>query len=126
MTRACTTQVLHSGDLICEGIIKQQAEPAKAEDSKKEEAAAQEPSQAAAPAQPVPAAGVTASVAVISVSHPRLQCVWSGGTRLARHLLIRRRCSNADNFHPEIAMPQVVLGVLHSGNQIDASQSPKA
>ena len=63
------TQVLHSGDLICEGIIKQQAEPAKAEEPKKEEPAAQEPSSAAAPAQPVPTAGVTANVAVISVSH---------------------------------------------------------
>ena len=61
-------QVLHSGDLICEGIIKQQAEPAKVEEPKKEEPAAQGP--AAAPAQPVPNAGVTANVAVISVSHP--------------------------------------------------------
>lgn len=61
-----SAQVLHSGDLICEGIIKQQAEPAKAEEPKKGEPAAQEP----APAPPVPTAGVTANVAVISVSHP--------------------------------------------------------
>ncbi len=69
MTMLVLTQVLHSGDLICEGIIKQQAEPAKVEEPKKEEPAAQEPSPAAAPAQPVPTAGVTANVAVISVSH---------------------------------------------------------
>ena len=66
-------QVLHSGDLICEGIIKQQAEPAKVEEPKKEGAAAQVASPAAAPAQPLPTAGVTANVAVISVSHLHLK-----------------------------------------------------
>ena len=91
--RAHAIQVLHSGDLICEGVIKQQAEPAKAEEPKKEEpaaqepspAAAQEPSPAAAPAQPVPTAGVTANVAVISVSHLHLPSVKPIETRLQRH-----------------------------------------
>lgn len=64
LTGNMLTQVLHSGDLICEGVIKQQTEPAKAEELKKEEPIALEP---AAPA--LPAAGVTASVAVVSVSH---------------------------------------------------------
>ena len=59
--------MLHSGDLICEGIIKQQADPAKAEEPKKEEPAAEEPAPVPI-AQPVPAAGVTANIAVISVS----------------------------------------------------------
>ena len=83
--RAHAIQVLHSGDLICEGVIKQQAEPAKAEEPKKEEPAAQEPSPAAAPAQPVPTAGVTANVAVISVSHLHLPSAKPIETRLQRH-----------------------------------------
>lgn len=66
LTGNMLTQVLHSGDLICEGVIKQQAEPAKTEEPKKEEPAAPEP---AAPAQAIPTAGVTANVAVVSVSH---------------------------------------------------------
>ncbi|CAL8464659.1 g4194 [Coccomyxa elongata] len=41
--------VLHSGDLICEGFIKMLAEPTKPEEPKKEDAAA-EPIEAAAPA----------------------------------------------------------------------------
>ena len=68
VSKSCTPmQVLHSGDLICEGIIKQQAEPAKAEEPKKEEPAAEEPATVPT-AQPVAAAGVTANIAVISVS----------------------------------------------------------
>ncbi len=44
-------QVLHSGDLICEGFIKMLAEPSKPEESKKDAAAAAaEPTEAAAPA----------------------------------------------------------------------------
>ena len=70
-------QVLHSGDLICEGIIKQQAEPAKAEEPKKEEPAAQEPAPVPV-AEPVPAAGVTANIAVISVSRLSLLQVSAG------------------------------------------------
>lgn len=42
-------QVLHSGDLICEGFIKMLAEPAKPEEPKIEVAVA-EPTEAAAPA----------------------------------------------------------------------------
>lgn len=42
-------QVLHSGDLICEGFIKMLAEPAKPEEPKKDAIAA-EPTEAAAPA----------------------------------------------------------------------------
>ncbi len=79
------TQVLHLGDLICEGIIKQQAEPAKAEEPKKEEPAAQEPSSSAAPAQPVPPAGVIATVAVISVSHLYLRQASRCSPQACRH-----------------------------------------
>ena len=53
-------QVLHSGDLICEGIIKMQAEPAKAEEPKKEDDTA-EP-------VPVPTTGASATEPLVTVS----------------------------------------------------------
>ena len=53
-------QVLHSGDLICEGTIKMQAEPAKAEEPKKDEVTA-EP-------VPVPTTGASATEPLVTVS----------------------------------------------------------
>lgn len=69
MSRGVPLQVLHSGDLICEGTIKMQAEPAKVEEPKEGTVAAPVPAaEEPVAAQAVPTAGVTASVAVISVS----------------------------------------------------------
>ena len=50
--------MLHSGDLICEGIIKMQAEPAKAEAPKKEEDTA----------VPMPTTGASATEPLVTVS----------------------------------------------------------
>ena len=52
--------MLHSGDLICEGIIKMQAELAKAEEPKKGEDTAE--------SVPVPTTGASATEPMVTVS----------------------------------------------------------
>ncbi len=67
-------QVLHSGDLICEGMIKMLAEPAKTEEPKKEEAA---------PAAPAAEVGALSNLCfyqlVASYDHIRATGLFNGG-----------------------------------------------